>query len=41
MSTCTSGTAGGGVYGMAAGIAQNIMTVVGVIIIMFQVFILM
>jgi hypothetical protein len=41
MQTCFSGMVGGGVYGKVGGIAQIIMTGVGVIITRFQVFILM
>jgi hypothetical protein len=39
--TSFSGMAGGGVYGKVVGIAHIIMTGVGVIITMFQFFILM
>jgi hypothetical protein len=41
MQICFSGMAGGGVHGKVVGIAHIIMTGVGVIITMFQVFILM
>jgi hypothetical protein len=41
MWTCFSGMAGGGAYGKAVGIAQIIMTGIGLIIMMSQVFILM
>ena len=40
MQTCFSGAVGGGVYGKDTGIAHLIMTGVGLIIAMFQVFIL-
>jgi hypothetical protein len=41
MQTCFSGMAGGGVHGKVVGIAHIIITGVGVIITMFQVFIMM
>jgi hypothetical protein len=41
MLTCFSGMVGGGAYGRAVGIAQIIMTGIGFIMTMFQVFILM
>jgi hypothetical protein len=41
MQTSFSGMAGGGVYGKVVGIAHIIITGTGVIITMFQVFILM